>query len=468
MTSAVEEALSRGSPTRALAANTMSVSYGDLPGDVLTVAKQCVLDVVGVTVAGAAEAAVGIVRETLRAESAPGHATLLGGSGTLSPVAAAAVNGTAAHALDYDDVSASMGGHPSVPVFPAVLALAEQHRLSGRALLAAFVAGYEAECRIGAAIGTGHYERGFHTTATAGTFGAAMASAHLLGLEAGQAETALGIAATHAAGLKSMFGTMCKPLHAGKAAGQGLLAAQLAGKGMTSASDALACPQGFAATQTDTFNAGQVTSPVGAPWHILDTLFKLHAACYLTHACIEAALELRQDAAVDPEGVDGIELRVPPTHLSVCDIAEPRTGLEGKFSLRFAAALALATGATGENQFTDQAIADPRLTELCARTTVTTDESLPRYGGVVTVTADGHTRRAEADTGSRRWVNEPREQTGQLSRKFHALASPILGATKAAALADAVWRLDELDDLTELTALAVPTPKAAAREEAVR
>ena len=160
------------------------------------------------------------------------------------------------HALDYDDVNLAMPGHPSVAILPGLLALAEERQSTGREVIAAFVAGYETACRIGMAMRPGHYDRGFHATGTVGVFGAAAACARLLGLDAEATGRALGIAGTQAAGLKSQFGTMCKPFHAGKAAQNGLLAARLAARGFSSRPDLVECEQGFAPTHGPDFSPG--------------------------------------------------------------------------------------------------------------------------------------------------------------------------------------------------------------------
>src|SRR5208282_5374636 len=170
----------------------------------------------------------------------------------------------------------------------------------GREVVAAFVAGYEIACRIGMALRPGHYNLGFHSTATVGSFGAAAACARLLGLDAETTATALGIAGTQAAGLKSQFGTMCKPLHAGKAAYHGLLAARLAARGFTARPDILECAQGFARTHSPDFNPERALATPPGGFHLRNNLFKYHAACYLTHAPIETARKLRAQHGVTP------------------------------------------------------------------------------------------------------------------------------------------------------------------------
>src|SRR5206468_7881059 len=212
----------------------------------------------------------------------------------LPALSAALVNGAIGHALDYDDVNLAMPGHPSVAILPGPMALAEQRNSTGREVVAAFVAGYETCCRIGMALRPGHYDRGFHATGTIGAFGAAAACAHLLGLDAEATARSLGIAGTQAAGLKSQFGTMCKPLHAGKASQSGLLAARLAARGFSSRPDLVECEQGFALTHGPDFNPEAALAEPANGFHIHANLFKYHAACYMTHAPIECGRELRE------------------------------------------------------------------------------------------------------------------------------------------------------------------------------
>jgi 2-methylcitrate dehydratase PrpD len=232
-----------------------------------------------------------------------------------------------------------MTGHPTVAVLPAALALAQSIDDSGRDLIAAFVAGYETVCLLGGVVAPGHYARGFHVTGTVGTFGAAAACAHLLGLGQEQTQTALGIAGTQAAGLKSMFGTMCKPLHAGKACESGLLAAQLAARGFTSRHDVVECPQGFAATQTDTFDPDLARMDVGR-YNLPDNLFKYHASCYQTHSAIEAICSLRAKHGFAASDVAGsFCFRIPCRH--GLQHRSAVSGLETKFSLRLLAAYAV-------------------------------------------------------------------------------------------------------------------------------
>ena len=271
--------------TRSLAGEACAIAYQALPEPVREVARQCVLDYLGCAIAGARDPLVGMLLDEVAEAGGTAQASVVGYSSRLPALSAALVNGAAGHALDYDDVNIAMPGHPSVAVLPGLLALAELRGSSGREVLAAFVAGYETACHIGAVLSPGHYAQGFHSTATIGSFGAAAACARLLGLDAETIATALGIAGTQAAGLKSQFGTMCKPFHAGKAAQNGLLAARLAARGFSSRTDLIECVQGFAATHGPDFSPEAAR---GARRRVLPPRQSLQIPCrVLFHACAD-------------------------------------------------------------------------------------------------------------------------------------------------------------------------------------
>ena len=213
--------------------------------------KHCLLDWIGVTIAGLEEPLTQMLIEQAEADGGEKQASIIGDGRRFSTSQAALINGSASHALDYDDVQTRLQGHPTVPVALVVLALGEKDGASGKDVITAFAAGVDAECRIGAYIGMTHYLKGWHSTATIGTFGAAVGASRMLCLDSEKCALAMGIAGTQAAGLKSMFGTMCKPLHAGKAAQNGLFAANMAARGFTSRPDVLERHQGFAHTQTE-------------------------------------------------------------------------------------------------------------------------------------------------------------------------------------------------------------------------
>ena len=438
--------------TGALAGHAADLRYEDIPGDVRTVARHCVLDWLGVTLAGSREDAGRIVREEALEQGGTPQASLIGGGVRTGITQAALVNGTASHALDYDDVQFAFLGHPTVTVLPAVLALAERDGRGGRDLVTAFVAGVETGARIGAYVTEDHYARGHHATGTLGTFAAAAATARMLGLDGDACARALGIAATQAAALKCMFGTMSKPLHAGRAAAGGQYAALIAARGFTAREDAVECDQGFAHTQSAAADEEAALAGLGTRFHTRDVLFKYHAACYGTHASIEALIRLRDAHDIDPRNVQRVELRVPTRNLRVCNIQQPRTGLEAKFSLRMVSAMTLARRNTADIAgYVDALCVDPELVGLLDRMQVVGDESLARGTSEVIISMDDGVVYREFD--NRSVPSEDLDLQGRrLEEKFAALAAPVIGPDRAREVTELVRGLDGLDSLEEITA----------------
>jgi len=441
--------------TQTLAARAQAVRHDQLSAETRALVRQCVLDYVAVTLAGAGEALSAIVLAEMAEQGGAPHATVFLHGGRLPALSAALVNGTAAHALDYDDVNLAMPGHPSVAILPALLALAEETRASGADLIAAFAAGYELQCRAGQLVAPAHYDHGFHATGTIGAFGAAAACAHLLGLDAERTAHALGIAGTQAAGLRSLFGTMVKPFHAGKASANGLLAARLAKRGFAARPDVLECEQGFARTHSADFDPARAlgSPPLGS--YLRANLFKYHAACYLTHAAIEAARALKAAHAITPSQVKSVRIKVDRGCAGVCNIAEPRTGLEAKFSLRFTMALALAGADTSDlATYTDEVTRDAEMNRLRDNVTVEFASGWPiTLTEIEIALADGRTLTARHDAGVP--AGDVDEQGRRLEQKFAALVGPLLGEKRAATLREAITRLDEIADVGELTGLCV-------------
>lgn len=436
--------------TAEIAKRAATLSWPDLPDDLVERTKQCLLDWFAVTIAGSREELTDIlVREAID-DGAVGPATLVGRSEKVLPSAAALINGAASHALDYDDVNFSMGGHPTVTVVPALLALGEQTKASGRLFIESFVAGYETSGRVGRLVAPSHYQKGFHATGTVGSFSATAAAGRMLGLDDRQLAIAFGIAATQAAGLKSNFGTMCKPLHAGTASEHGLRAARLAARGFTARGDSLECDQGFAASQSDhlSVDAALGTPPQG--WHLRNNLFKYHAACYLTHAPIECAKEIRQKSNFPPERVRKILLRIDSGADKVCNIANPTTGLEAKFSLRQTVAMAL-TGVDTANldSYNEAVTQDERIRVLRDKMSI---EFKPNWDHSLAEMAiqldDGSTVEATHDSGIP-WADLSRQRQA-LETKFESLVAPVLGAVATRRLHDAIERIDEMDDVGDL------------------
>jgi 2-methylcitrate dehydratase PrpD len=442
--------------TDVIARNAATLRFEDLTPAALTVAKQCLLDWLGVSIAGSDEPLVRILLEERIDAGLAGSSAIVGRKERLALPAAVLVNGAMSHALDYDDVHKAMRGHPSVPVAPVALGLGAHMHACGRDVLTAFVAGFETECRVGALCGHDHYGRGFHPTGTIGTFGAAAAAGRLLGLDGAQMVMALGAAGTQAAGLKSAFGTYCKPLHAGRAAEAGLLAARLAARGFTASADILGDAQGFAKTQSSGFDSVAAQADPAGGYHVTRTLFKYHAACFLTHSSIEALKALRDQYRVTPSDVREVALHVQLGHLKICGIAEPKTGLEVKFSLRMVAALVLAGIDTANDKtYTDELAARPDLMALRDKVVVVPDWSGEGSAAEVVLTlVDGTRYKMQYDVGipmqdlERQWL--------LLEAKFRSLVTPRLGAACTEKLVAACRAAEQLDDVAALFELATP------------
>jgi 2-methylcitrate dehydratase PrpD len=443
-----------GSLTEHLASGAANLRYEDIPEPVRALARQCVLDYLGVALAGAAEPLARMLRDEMTEAGGAEQASLIGHPARLPILSAALVNGAAAHALDFDDVNVAMPGHPSVAILPGLLALAELKKASGQDLIAAFVAGYETACRIGASLQPGHYNLGFHATGTVGSFGAAAACARLLRLPAPATAAALGIAGTQAAGLKSQFGTMCKPLHAGKAAQNGLLAARLAARGFTSRGDIVECEQGFAATHGPDFSPEAARTAPANGFYILANLFKYHAACYFAHAPIECALELRRAHRLVPEAIAGITLRIDASNDRVCNIADPIDGLQSKFSLRQTVAMALSGADTASlGAYSERNAQDPVLIRLRRQLVLQFQTGWPQTLAEMEVElADGRRIAARRDAGIPE--SDIVEQGRRLAGKFDALVEPLCGRPRTRELGEMVAALDDIADIGRLVRLA--------------
>ena len=436
--------------TQWIAQRVAAIGFGDLSDEALTVARHCLLDWFAVTLPGAAEPASQLLAETLLLDECAPMASLVGMADRTSVSNAAVINGTASHALDYDDVTMVFIGHPTVAILPGLLALAEHRGAYSRDVITAFVAGYETVCRVGALVAPSHYAHGFHVTATAGSLGSAAACGRLLNLTPDQMAVALGLAATMGAGLKSMFGTMAKPLHAGRAAQNGLLAAQLAARGFTARADALECVQGFAATQSRDFDAETAMAEAPPDAHLRANLFKYHAACYLTHGAIEAAMRLVREHGLVADEIEKVTITSHPGADRVCNIPSPVSGLEAKFSLRLTVGMALSGRDTaGIDTYTDMLTQEPDLMRIRDLTEVTFSSNMAEAEARVTVTCRGKDPVSAChDAG----LPNPdlANQQDRLMAKFMALVPSVTGQGEADRLAAAIMAFGDTTQINEL------------------
>ncbi|QCP54212.1 MmgE/PrpD family protein [Trinickia violacea] len=367
-----------GHVTRGLAAAIAAANPFDDAG-AIAAARRGLLDFLAAAFAGADDAGYRKLLAVV-AGGSRGEASAIGYPQTVGVLDAALLNGYAGHALDYDDVHSSVRGHPGTVLLPALLALAQTRRSSARDFLAAYVVGVETMARLGLALGSRHYEQGFHNTATLGTLGAAAAAAYLLRLDADAIENALGLAATQSAGLRLQFGSEAKPLHAAQAARAGLFAAQLAAQGLQGSRAALDGPSGFFAV----FGAGaqaprRVLDGWSAPWQIVSPglYFKPWPCCTATHYALDAALTLRAAHRLVAGDIERITVTFPPAGDTPLLTHLPATGLEARFSVEYALAAALTDGRASVATFADVPVR-PDLIALAARVTRQHDHAAPR------------------------------------------------------------------------------------------
>ena len=394
--------------TRQISRWIATVGRDGIGGRARRFAGHALLDWTGVTLAACREPLVDALIADALGNGEAGSAPLIGRPERLSPAFAALVNGVASHALDFDDVNYRLHGHPTVVIVPALLAAAPACGATGADVTDALVVGTEVSCAIGEMMGEAHYARGFHTTATVGCIGAARAVARLIGLDAETTAVALGLGATQAAGLKAHFGTMAKPLHAGRSAMAGLLAARWAKAGLTASPAAIEADQGFGPALSTDFRPH--FTPPGGTFGIERNCYKYYPACYFTHSAIAAAEGLRDGHGLEPGDIAEAAIRVQPQHARACNIAEPTDGYGVKFSIRHLIAMALAGEAVGDPAlYTPQTATRPDLVGLRERVRFVGDAGVP--------------------------ADDPALQETRLLNKFHTLADPALGPDDASALA---------------------------------
>ena len=424
-------------------------------------AARAVLDTVGVTLAGAVEPAARIVQHVV-AQDGSGPCRVLGTQLRAGAAHAALANGTAAHALDYDDMCFVSLAHPSAPLVAAALAVAEVAGAAGSALLDAYVVGFELEGRLGRAMNPRHYQRGWHCTATLGTLGAAAAASRLLGLDAASTDHALAIAASEASGLKANFGTMVKPLHAGLAARNGVVAALLAQAGMTASRAAIDGPQGLlAAMDSEHPSLEPFAADLGTRWEIVETgiTVKLYPSCAGTHPSLDALLELKRRDGFGADQIEAIEIGVDSIVPTILLYDRPASGLEGKFSMPFCAAAAMVHGRVGIDTFDAALLRDPAIAAMQDRVTMRVDPTLDATAPSLTqarVTVrlrDGRALTASAN-GARGYPERPASDE-ELAVKFRSCATATLSGPSAANALAQLNAIESVADVRILTACLV-------------
>lgn len=350
----------------------------DIPDEAIKVAKKCFVDTLGVALAGSKQPEAGIIRELVKNLGGKPESGVIASGFKTSPPLAALANGVMAHALDYDDISTKFLAHPSVNLVPAILALGENKGISGKKVLASYIIGFEVGANLGSIMGMQFFGRGWHATSILGSVGAAAAAAKIFELGIQETRVALGIAASLAGGLKINFGSMTKPLHAGNAARNGILAAMLAEKGFTANSSAFEGPKGFCEVYTGTeCDLKNIEEAIGRIWYIVSpgVKFKPYPCCGSVTGCADAILELKRKHNILPEDVSEIECRVSPLMIETgSSIHSPKTGQEGRFSLEYDMAIAIIDGELTLKQYTDEKVNSPAAQELMKKVKITFPE----------------------------------------------------------------------------------------------
>ena len=432
--------------------------YPDIPKDAIAFTQTGFTDCVGVMIAGASEPAPQLVRAMLA--PAGNEATLLFGNGRASAPEAAWINGTAAHALDFDDVA--QRGHPSAVLVPAILAEAEAIGASGEAMLLAYAAGYETWAELVRRESGAHHNKGWHPTGIFGAIGAAAACASLRRLDAEQAAHAIALGASQSAGLMSNFGTMTKPFHAGRSAHAGVVSARLAEQGFTAALDTLEHPQGFLAAVSP---AGKVDREsaleAGSVWKLArdGVAIKKYPLCYCTHRALDGMLDLLQADRVDAGRVRRVIVSTSPRYATILRNHAPQTGLEAKFSMEFAMASALIAGRASPAELTDEFVRRPDVQALMKRVVVKQDEredpAVPGHAiyDEVTLETDGGTRPGSVQVTKVRGGPDLPLDREELWAKFEGCVQ--VGSTRVPArdLFDALMSLERLPQVRNLPGL---------------
>lgn len=435
--------------TRDLVERVSALHLDGVPSEALDVGKASLLDTLGVALAGRGERVVRAVEGFVAEESSTGSTSVWGSAQKTSAPRAALVNGTSAHALDYDDVCWAMNAHPSAVLWPAALAVGESIGATGKDVLASYIAGFEAAADVGMALGTEHYAAGFHPTATIGTLAAAVVAGRLLRLDPRTLARAIGIACSEVAGSRINFGTDTKPLHAGFAAQAGIVAASLAMRGITAREDAIESPMGL----VDLYRGKDV--PLRArELALLDPGIELkpYPCCRFTHRIVDAALALRSRHPT--EQAETIECTVDPFSLSIVTYPRPSNGLEGKFSMEYAAAAAWLDGRVGVDTFSDERVTRSDIAQILERITVVrgakdSETVRVRFAGGG---ADDETVRIAKGSPAR-----PLTSAERLT-KFLDGATPALG-DGARLVPDVVQKVEALGNIRELCGLLVPGRK---------
>lgn len=444
-----------------LAKRINALTFNELPAEAIHGAKVGILDLVGVTLAGAREDTTRIV-EGVTTRGSTGPSLVFGGNRRVSALDAALVNGTAAHALDFDDCNNTIGGHPSAPILPALFALADEAGATGRDFINAYVTGFETECKIAMGVHFHHYTKGWHPTATLGVFGSAAACARLMKLPEDKVAIALAIAASLASGLKANFGTMVKPLHVGHCTRNGLFAAVLARDGFSAGDRPFEHKQGFfnVFNGEGNYDAGKILPAWGKPLDIVKPgiAVKQYPCCGSTHSALDAMLGLVREHKPGADDIERVDVWTHSRRLEHTNRPEPKSDLDAKFSVQYCMTRALLDRRIAIEHFDGKAYEEPAVRKLLPRVHAApyTTAQFPadnHFGAEVKVTLrGGKVLSAKSDQPFGRTSDNPLPAS-LLKEKFENCAARVLPKERVAALYSAIQGFENLKDVREITAI---------------
>jgi len=453
--------------TQEVADYVATIRYRDIPPDVIRLAQNFILDGLGVALAGSTDECSRIVQAHIQNIDGREECAVLGTALRVPAPKAALANGVAAHAMDYDDTQLSTSKqavyglltHPTTPVLAAALAIGERQKTSGKDLLLAYILGVEVECRIADAINPRHYQSGFHSTATMGGLGAAMAVGKILRLKNDALLRTLGIAASMASGLRENFGTMTKPLHAGRAAENGVTAAFLAQAGFTAATNILEAPRGFYNAMAGGYDESKITGKLGRPYFMQEPgiSIKPYPSGSLSHPAQDLILDLVKEHDLHAEDIDSIEVGTNSNVPNALIYPMPKTALEGKFSIPFCMAIAVLERKAGIAQFTDKKVRQPKVVALMKRVTLYVDDELEGLGydqvrsRIRIKLKSGTTIEGRYDVA--RGHPEKPMSWDEIGEKFRDCANLVLPTKNAGEIIEIVGCMADLKSLTPLLRL---------------
>ena len=447
-----------------------NIDFSNLPTDVLTVARRCVLDGLAVALAGSEQPAFDIVHRHLKGLGGSPQARVIGDTESPLPAHhAALLNGLAGHAMDWDDTQlADSPGrvyglltHPTIPVLSAALAIADMlDGVDGEAFLTAFISGFEVECKVAEAINPDHYVRGFHTSGTIGTFGAAVCASKLLSLDTTGIARAIGIAASMASGIRANFGTMTKPLHVGRAAENGVTAALLAKEGFTANEEALDGQWGYLAVAGRGGNPELVADRFGNPFSIVSpgVSIKPYPCGVLTHPSMDAMVTLMRDHDLDHTQIKKVRLYAGSNILGPIRYKVATNALEGKFCMPFLLSAIIIAGKAGKSEFTDAFAQSQVVQGMQQRVETLLDPDIERLGfdrirsRIEVETSDGRILAQDADENYRGGPHNPLSDA-EVENKFLDCAAGLLNEERCQRIFDVVWNLEKETDITDILTL---------------